>query len=140
MAISTLNNHQKPSHSSLKKKSQSGQIFFVILKGIGIIAIDVKGKDANFERYGKKCFTLDEELEVRRYFSFEQLTRIPVWFVFIPPQQPSLQYWIPFLKVLECEKEVNKEGKEFRIVPVDKCIVLQTNRDKISRIIEQFIT
>ncbi len=46
------------------------------------------------------------------------------------------QHWIPFSKVLTCESMRDRSGGEFFLIPPSECIVIQSSRDSISRIIE----
>mgnify|MGYP001773005245 CR=1 FL=1 len=109
--------------------------FLVVLNRIGIIAVDVKERNMPFDRHGAPCVTLDEEEEVNKYLAFERLMRVPVWFVFYIGGDYSIQRWVPLSKVFECERETSEKGP-FRIIRLEDCIILQTNRDSISRIID----
>lgn len=113
--------------------------FLVVINRVGLIAVDVKEKEPSFDRYGIKCFTLDEEREIKKFNLFETLTRIPVWFVFHSLSDNfTKQFWIPLSKVLECDKEQDADGKYFRIIQQSDCIIIQSNNsnESITKIID----
>lgn len=110
--------------------------FIVVIKQVGLIAVDIKDKDP----HEKGDYILDESDEIERYLQFERLTRIPVWFVFSSAKDQYNNWkWIPLSKVLECplRTPTAKYGnRKFRAIPPSDCIVIQAKRDGIARIVE----
>jgi len=111
--------------------------FIVIIRHVGLIAVDVKGKSLFSPRGDRAFFTLDKRNDVSKHDEFERTTRIPVWFVFMNEEDDyDKQHWIPLSKVLTCELMRDRSGEEFFLIPQSECIVIQSSRDSISRIIE----
>ncbi len=107
--------------------------FLVVIKQIGIIAIDVKDKYPHPE---KKDYILDEEKEVKKLLEFERITKIPVWFVFGSEQDGYKSWrWISLSSVLESRLQTNQERGHFRAIDPDHCKLLSSS-DKISRILD----
>ncbi len=110
--------------------------FIVIIRHVGLIAVDIKEKPL-FSLEGRAFFTLDKMDDVSKHDELERMTRIPVWFVFMNREDDyNRQHWIPLSKVLTCELRRNRRGEEFFLIPPNECIVIQSSRDSISRIIE----
>jgi hypothetical protein len=84
----------KTSFPTLFKASAKRPDFLILLEGIGMIAVDVKNHTANLN--------LNLEKDMKRTSTFEQLFRIPVWFVFVDQQNKGNSwYWISALKAFE---------------------------------------
>lgn len=106
--------------------------FLVVVNSVGMLAVDVKERDPQPD------YIIDETEEIEKYLEFERRVRLSVWFVFGSSKDKyNAWHWIPLSKVLECPlKTSSKSRTNFRAIPPGDCIVIQHNRDNISRIIE----
>lgn len=106
--------------------------FLVVVNNVGMLAVDTKERDP------QPNYIIDETDEIEKYLEFERRVRLPVWFVFGSSKDNyNTWHWISLSKVLECPlKTSSKSGEAFRVIPPSECIVIQHNKDSISRIIE----
>jgi len=111
--------------------------FLVVIRHLGIIAVDVKSQTIN-PNIGHKNFVLDEENEVKKYIEFEKITRLPVWIVFGKPEENyNAWYWIPLFKILEFPlKTSSRNKKPFRTISTVDCIHINVKQNEpISKLI-----
>jgi len=108
--------------------------FLILLNRVGVIAADVKEKkpSANMGH-----FILDEDREVRKSLEFEKAFKLPSWFVFGNPDDHYRTWsWISLHSVLNCPVRTNSNKEKFRAISPSATIVIQANRDSISRIVQ----
>lgn len=97
--------------------------FFIFIKNLGKIAIDVKSRAFNMEF---ENFILDEE-EVQKLAAFQKMSGIPVWLAISTPEiQHNTWYWISLNEVLEnVNKKISSRSNEpFRPIGIKDCITI----------------
>jgi len=115
--------------------------FLIVIEGLGLIAVDVKGKDravyyVDKEKTAKIIIDTDD---AQRAIKFERIFRIPFWFAVSGQDSGySMWYWISASMVLEAsdyEGKSSKDGKKYYAVPLHYCRTIDISRDGLERII-----
>ena len=146
-----LNKHSYPyvyieqspnTFAKLFKDTAAGRPDFLIaIPGIGLIAVDVKGKDRAvyyIEKEKMAKIVIDQD-DVHKAVKFERIFRIPFWFAVTGKDLGyKIWYWISAPLVLEgsnYQGESHRDGKPYYAVPVEFCYTIDTDKDGIERII-----
>jgi hypothetical protein len=117
----------KESFSSLFAGAVKRPDFFLLLEGIGLLAIDAKNKKLAGDR-----FTLNLKRELRSAIAFERLFRMPLWYAFRDCDIPdSPWYWISALKAVEVglKNERKDNGEEFLAIRLCAFEKVESARD-----------
>jgi len=95
--------------------------FLILVKGLGLIAVDVKSRELRPEH---ETFIIDEEDDIEKLIAFERIFRIPVWLAISnASSQYRTWYWITLSEIVEkIDKRVSsRDGREFRPIPIKMC-------------------
>jgi hypothetical protein len=100
--------------------------FFLLLEGLGMIAVDAK----NY-RLSMGYFTLNKE-ELHRALSYEIITKMPFWFAYMQQTENGMTwYWLSAMKALEVgQTRLNgKTGAEFLAISINDFIAIRQHDD-----------
>ena len=100
--------------------------YLIFLKDLGKIAVDVKSRAFQKEF---ETFILDEE-EIRKLASFQEISRISVWFaISCEGIGHNTWYWISLNYILANIKQMvsRKSFKPFRPVGIRECVTIGWN-------------
>ncbi len=100
--------------------------FFLLLEGLGMIAVDAKN-------YKLSCgyFTLNKD-ELHRALSYEIITKMPFWFAYLQKTESgNVWHWISGLKALDVgQKRINrKTNDEFLAISLSDFAAIRCQKD-----------
>ena len=107
--------------SSLFKNKIKRPDFFVLIDGIGLIAVDIKSREKVNEYYNDEYFNLSEIKDTQKLLAFERRFKIPVWIVFSLEAANYSWYWISLSEMLEQTYVIdakNNTNTPFRSIPL----------------------
>ncbi len=106
--------------SSLFKNTVKRPDFFVLIDGIGLIAVDIKSRKKANEYYHDGYFNLNETGDTQKLLAFERRFKISVWIVFSVEAVNYLNwYWISLSEILEQTTVIEAKDKSpFRSIPL----------------------
>lgn len=98
--------------------------FIIILESLGMIAVDAKNC-----RLSNGYYTLNKD-EVKRALTFEMITRMPFWFLFLYESGGFASwYWISALHALEAGESRKSSNGEFLVISLSEFVRIRTHED-----------
>ena len=92
--------------------------FLILVKGLGLIAVDVKNRELQQEY---ETFVIDEEKDIKKLIAFDRIFRIPVWLA-ISNEANAFRtwYWITLSEVVEHVQILRRpsDNNQFRAIPI----------------------